>query len=67
MKTKAKSSTDPAKDKPKALCDAVDEYQGIPDRAESPGRWRWVVIVALFAGWAAFLVYCWLAGRLPAA
>jgi hypothetical protein len=67
MKTKTKSAAGAAEKAPKPLRDAVDEYQGIPDCAESPSRWRWVVIVVLFAGWAAFLVYCLLAGRLPAA
>ena len=61
-----RSKSAPAKDQPKPVRDAVDEFQGIPDCAERQGRWRWVLIAALFAGWVAFLVYCWLAGRLPA-
>ena len=68
MKTKTPStSSAAAKDKPKVLRDAVDEYQGIPDCAAKPSRWRWVLLVGLFAGWIAFLVYCLFAGRLPAA
>lgn len=42
----------------------VNVVDGIPDRLEK-GAWRrYVLIAVVFGGWVAFLVYCYLAGRL---
>ncbi len=66
MKTKPKSQAQAAKDSAEKLPEPVDSFQGIPDCAPRVSRKRWALMVLLFAGWIAFLVYCWLAGRLPA-
>jgi len=41
----------------------VNVSDGIPDRAEVPSRWRLIAVLLIFAAWAAFLIYCLLAGR----
>ncbi|MBN1553607.1 MAG: hypothetical protein JXA11_02595 [Phycisphaerae bacterium] len=41
----------------------VNVVDGVPDAAENPSRWRLPLILAIFAGWAAFLIYCLLAAR----
>jgi len=56
--TGGKSSTPPKPPKP------VDVVDGIPDREARPAVWKYLLIVAAFAGWLAFLIYCWLAGNI---
>jgi hypothetical protein len=40
----------------------VNVIDGVPDRSEKRGKWKIVVILAVFAAWVAFLVYCKVAG-----
>lgn len=40
----------------------VNVIDGIPDRSPRPARWKYLVILGIFLAWAAFLVYCGLAG-----
>ncbi len=41
----------------------VDLVDGIPDRAKSPARWKYVALALIFLAWMAFLIYCLLAGN----
>ena len=41
----------------------VDVVDGIPDREARLAVWKYLLIVAAFAGWLAFLIYCRLAGN----
>ena len=41
----------------------VDVVDGIPDRAENPPRWKYVLIAAVFLAWLGFLIYCAAAGN----
>ena len=43
----------------------IDVVDGIADRRESPARWRYVLIAAVFAAWVAFLLYCQQTGSPP--
>jgi hypothetical protein len=40
----------------------VDAVDGIPDRQANPPKWKYVIVVAVFLVWLAFLIYCQLAG-----
>ncbi|MFW5732190.1 MAG: hypothetical protein ACOCZU_03175 [Planctomycetota bacterium] len=40
----------------------VDTVDGIPDRAISPPRWRFVLLGVIFICWIAFLIYVAAAG-----
>ncbi|HUU94564.1 MAG TPA: hypothetical protein VM487_02405 [Phycisphaerae bacterium] len=42
----------------------VDVVDGIPDCAARRPAWKYVLIALVFLAWAAFLLYCHLAGRL---
>ncbi len=41
----------------------VDVFDGVPDHAAPPSRWRLPLLLGLFAVWIAFLLYCLLAAR----
>ncbi|MHC4294868.1 MAG: hypothetical protein ACYSTL_04720 [Planctomycetota bacterium] len=41
----------------------VNVIDGIPDRSPRAGRWKIVLIAAVFCAWVAFLVYCQIVGR----
>ena len=44
------------------LPEPVNVVDGVPDRAERPGRGTWVLMVVVFAAWTAVLIYCQIAG-----
>ncbi len=46
------------------LPEPIDVVDGIPDRSKNPAAWKYLLIVLIFAGWVAFLIYCGIAGRL---
>ncbi|MBN1941989.1 MAG: hypothetical protein JW849_01730 [Phycisphaerae bacterium] len=56
---KGTAKTSPSSPPPKP----VNVVDGVPDAAEKPSRWRLPLVLAIFAGWAAFLIYCLLAAR----
>lgn len=60
-KSDKKNGKKPAQSHQPAPVDVVD---GIPDRSNSAGLWRRVIIGVVFASWVAFLVYCVMAGNL---
>jgi hypothetical protein len=41
----------------------INVVDGVPDAAEHPSRWCLPLVLLIFAGWAAFLIYCLLAAR----
>jgi hypothetical protein len=41
--------------------EAVNVVDGIPDRDERPGWWKYAILAALFLAWLGFLTYCALA------
>lgn len=55
----AKEAVAPTQPPPKP----VNVVAGVPDAAQTPSRWRLGLVLLLFAGWAAFLIYCLLAAR----
>ena len=54
----------PREDQEKAAPpDPVDVNDGIPDCRSSASRMVIVVLIAVFVGWCAFLLYCQYGGR----
>ena len=49
--------------RPPRPCVPVNLIDGIPDVSRR-SRWKYVVLAVVFLAWAAFLVYCGLAGGL---
>jgi hypothetical protein len=45
----------------------VNRVDGIPDRSTRPALWKYLLLVAIFLAWVAFLIYCQLAGRVEGA
>jgi len=41
----------------------VDVVDGLPDRSSQPAMWKYLLLLAVFLAWVAFLVFCALAGR----
>ncbi len=61
---KSSSRAEPTDKKKKPASPApVDVVDGIPDRARSPARWKYVALALIFLAWIAFLIYCLLAGN----
>jgi hypothetical protein len=42
----------------------IDMADGIPDASSRRPAWKYAVLIAIFLAWAAFLLYCGLAGGL---
>ena len=52
------------KQTPTPAPEAIDVHGGIPDRQETPDRWRGVKVFAVYLAWIGVLVYM-LVGGLP--
>ncbi len=50
--------------KPSGAPELIDVVDDIPDRSKNPSAWKYLLIVLIFAGWVAFLIYCGITGRL---
>jgi hypothetical protein len=63
----AASRSEPAPARPGAApapTEPVSVVDGLADRSRNPAAWKYAAIAAIFVLWAAFLIYCLVAGRM---